>query len=186
MKRYDAIKLISNLVSDEFIIACNGMISRELFAIRDRDRNFYMLGSMGLASAIGLGAAIARPEKKIIILAGDGNILMSLGTIATMGKVLPTNLIQVVLDNECHESTGGQETASSSLELDVVASAAGFKNSEFVDSSDVLNNVMKRALQRKEPTFITVKTNKERVEVPRVIIKPVEILKRFREELLKN
>ena len=186
MRRYDAVKAIVECLRDEYIIACNGRISRELFAIKDQPRNFYMLGSMGLASAIGLGASLAKPNKKIVILAGDGNILMSLGTLATIGKASPKNLIHIVLDNECHESTGGQATSSSITKLDIIASSAGFANSKCTDSADMLKEVLKKFLRIEGPSFIHVKVNRKRVEVPRVSLSPPEIKDRFMKEFLKH
>jgi len=186
MKRSEAIKTIVKCLNNEFVIACNGIISRELFSIKDRPRNFYMLGSMGLASAIGLGVALAKPKKKIIVLAGDGNMLMSLGTLATIGKVSPKNLIHIVLDNECHESTGGQDTASSVTKLDIIASSSDFSNSQCVESVEGLKKVLKRLLDTEGPSFVHAKINKERVDVPRVSIKPAEIKNRFMRVLLEN
>ena len=179
MRRFDAIKAIVECVRDEYVIACDGMISRELFAIDDRSRNFYMLGSMGLASAIGLGFALSKPDKKVIVLAGDGNMLMSLGTLATIGLTSPRNLIHIVLDNECHESTGGQETASSVTKLDVIASSSGFIDSEYVDSLDRLKDVLNRLLNTEGPSFIHAKVDRKMVDVPRVSISPPEIKNRF-------
>ena len=186
MRRYDAVKAIVECLRNEYIIACNGMISRELFAIKDRTGNFYMLGSMGLASAIGLGASLAKPNEKIVILAGDGNILMSLGTLATIGKASPKNLIHIVLDNECHESTGGQATSSSITKLDIIAGSSGFANSKYADSTDMLKNVLTKFLRLEGPSFIHVKVNKKRVEVPRVSLAPPEIKDRFMKGLLKR
>jgi len=185
VRRYEAIKAIVDSLDDEFIVACNGLISRELFSIKDRARNFYMLGSMGLASAIGLGVALAKPDKKIIVLDGDGNILMSLGTLATIGKFSPKNLIQLVLDNECYESTGGQDTASLVTKLDVIASSCGFKNSEFVDSLNDLKKVLRAFLNLNGPSFIHVKVDRGKVSVPRVSISPVDIKNRFMRELVE-
>lgn len=185
MRRYDAVKVIIDSLDGELVVACNGRISRELFSIKDRPRNFYMLGSMGLASAIGLGAALARPDKKIIVLNGDGNMLMSLGTLATIGKFLPRNLIQIVLDNECYESTGGQNTASSVAKLDIIASSCGFKNSKLVDSLKSLKKTLKTFLKLNGPSFIHVKVDRERVSVPRVSMSPLEIKNRFMQELIE-
>jgi len=186
LKESEAIKTIVKCLNDEFVIACNGMISRKLFSIKNGPQNFYMLGSMGLASAIGLGAALARPDKKIIVLVGDGNILMSLGTLATIGKMSPKNFIHIVLDNECHESTGGQKTASSVTKLDIIASSSGFSNSQRVESVEELKKVMKKLLNTNGPSFIHAKIERERVDVPRVSIEPPEIKNRFMKELTKN
>ncbi|TET56419.1 sulfopyruvate decarboxylase subunit beta [Candidatus Bathyarchaeota archaeon] len=183
MRRFDAIRVIVDCLGDEFVVACNGMINRELFAIGDRERNFYMLGSMGLASAIGLGVALAKPDSKVVVLAGDGNVLMSLGTLATIGKASPRNLVHVVLDNECHESTGGQETATSVAKLDVVAGACGFRCSERVDSLESLKRVLVASLSLDGSSFIHVKVERGRADVPRVSIDPLEMRDRFMKEL---
>ena len=179
MKRYDAIKTLVECINGEYLIACNGMISRELCAIKDRNENFYMLGSMGLAASIGLGVSIAQPHKRIVVVAGDGNALMSLGTLGTIGKNSPPNLIYVVLDNECHESTGGQETSSSNMKLDSIALSCGFTSAEYADSLETLKSVFLKILKTKGPTFLHIKIDKQRVEVPRVIIAPEEIKNRF-------
>jgi thiamine pyrophosphate-dependent acetolactate synthase large subunit-like protein len=185
VRRYDAVNAIVECLEKEYVIACNGMISREFFA-KDRAKNFYMLGSMGLASAIGLGVSLAKPNKKIVTVVGDGNILMSLGTLATIGKTSPKNLIHIVIDNECHESTGGQETSSSITKLAITASSSGFANSQSVDSIDMLKKILKKFLRLEGPSFIHIKVNKERVEVPRVNLTPPAIKDRFMKELLKS
>ena len=99
MNRKEAIKIISKRIGDDPIIAANGFISRDLFDVCDKKSNFYMIGSMGLASSIGLGVAILNPKKRIFIFDGDGNILMNLGSLTTIGKLKPKNLVHLVFDN---------------------------------------------------------------------------------------
>ena len=183
MRRHEAIKVVADCVKDGFIIASNGMISRELYGINDREKNFYMLGSMGLAPAIGLGAALSRPDKKILVLLGDGNMLMSLGTLATIGKVSPKNLMLVVLDNECHESTGEQETASSVTAFDAIAFSSGILEKERVDTLEKLKTFLDTFLAKSGPSFIHVKVEKGRANAPRIRLSPVEMRDRFMKEL---
>lgn len=183
MKRFRAIEVVVEYLGDEFVVTCNGMINRELFEVRDRKRNFYMLGSMGLASAIGLGVALAKPDGKVVVLSGDGNVLMSLGSLTTIGKVSPRNLVHVVLDNECHESTGEQETASCVARLDEIADASSFKHVEKVDTEEGLRNIFARFLGLDGPSFILVKVEKGRADVPRVSVDPLEMKDRFVSEL---
>ena len=103
MSRLIAIKtIIDNLTGDELIVHANGAISRESFFCKDRPENFYLLGSMGLPASVGLGIAVNRPEKKVIILDGDGNVLMGLGTLTLAGALKPGNFIHVVLDNRVY------------------------------------------------------------------------------------
>jgi sulfopyruvate decarboxylase subunit beta len=183
MKRHEALKAISDCITDEFVVVCNGMISREFHAIKDRNRNFYMLGSMGLAPAIGLGVALSKPDKKAVALLGDGNMLMSVGTLATIGKTSPKNLTLVILDNGCHESTGGQDTASNTAAFDAIAAASGITKTARVDSIDALESTFKAFLAATGPALIHAKVEKGRADAPRIKITPVEMRDRFKSEL---
>ena len=126
MNRKEAIKIISKRIGDDPIIAANGFISRDLFDICDKRSNFYMIGSMGLASSIGLGVAILNPKKRIFIFDGDGNILMNLGSLTTIGSVMPKNLLHIVFDNSSHESTGGQPTQSKKIDISKIAKTTNY------------------------------------------------------------
>lgn len=119
MKRIEAIKTIINyfVVKNTILITSTGMISREVYAVKDRPLNFYMMGSMGDALAIGIGVAINRPDLKVVVINGDGSALMSLGTIVTMNKLKPKNLWHYILDNNEHSSTGGQKTVSDNIKF---------------------------------------------------------------------
>ena len=116
--RYQAIeRILSHMRDGDLVVSTTGMISRELFTLDDRPGNFYMIGSMGLASAMGLGLAIQAPNKRVFVLEGDGSALMSLGTLPLIASERPANLVHIILDNEAYESTGGQ--ASISLKFDL-------------------------------------------------------------------
>ena len=125
MKGTEAFEEIIPLLTDEPAIHANGYICRESFNIKDREENFYMIGSMGLASSIGLGVAINRPDQKTIVIDGDGNVLMSMGTLAMIAAAAPKNLLHIVIDNEVYESTGSQGSLSNSVALEQVAQSAG-------------------------------------------------------------
>ena len=185
MKRYEAIEVITKaLKGDELVISANGMISRELFSIKDSPSNFYMLGSMGLASSIGFGLAFSLPNKKVVVIDGDGNILMNLGSLATIGHFAPNNLIHFVLDNEMHASTGGQPTVSNTVRLEEVARAAGFQAVKKVSSIESLRTVVSEVLNSAEgPSFVLVKIEKGEREVPRVSHEPTHIKNRFKEAI---
>ena len=181
MKRYEAIQaIIDSLTGDEFIISCTGMISRELYSIKDNLRHFYTLGSMGLPSSIGLGLAVTQPNEKVIVIEGDGGTLMGMSTIATIGNLAPKNFIQIVLDNEVHESTGEQDTVSKTVKLELVAKAAGYKLTEKTNSLEELKSLIKKCLSTDGPSFILVKVERGREEVPRVPIRPIQIKNRIR------
>ena len=184
MKRYEAIEVITeSLKGDELVISANGLISRELFTIKDSPRNFYMLGSMGLASSIGFGLAFSLPNKKVVVIDGDGNILMNLGSLATIGHFAPNNLVHIVLDNEMHASTGGQPTVSNTVQLEEVASASGFKMVRKVNSIEDLRTVMSEVLSSEGASFVLVKVEKGEREVSRVSYEPTHIKNRFKEAL---
>ena len=106
MIRKEAISIVIKKIGDHSVISANGLISRDLFEVCDRNSNFYMIGSMGLASSIGLGVALKSTKKKIFVFDGDGNILMNLGSLITIGTAKPKNLVHVIFDNSSHESTG--------------------------------------------------------------------------------
>jgi len=110
MTRLEATRVIVELAGDAAIVASLGHPAYDLFAAGDRPQNFYTWGSMGLASSIGLGLALARPELRVIVLDGDGSLLMNLGSLATIGLLRPANLTVVVMDNEEYATTGGQPT----------------------------------------------------------------------------
>ena len=89
-------------IGNQPIISANGFISRDLFEVCDKNSNFYMIGSMGLASSIGLGLALQNPKKTIYVFDGDGNILMNLGSLTTISKSKPKNFIHIIFDNSSH------------------------------------------------------------------------------------
>jgi sulfopyruvate decarboxylase subunit beta len=183
VRRREAIEAVAGCFKEGYIIACNGFISRELFSLKDGPRNFYVLGSMGLPTAIGLGVALARPDKRVVVITGDGNQLMSLGTLTTIGKTSPKNFVEVVLDNECYETTGGQETSSSSTKFRELAQSSGFRHSEYVDSLDRLATVLSKSLHAEGPVFVHAKIDKEKTRPPRAQIDPCKTKSRFMKAL---
>jgi len=108
------------------IIGTTGYTGRELSAIADRPNQFYMVGSMGCASSLGLGLSLARPDLRVVIVDGDGAALMRMGNFATIGAYGRSNLVHLVLDNTCHESTGAQATVSAGVSFGRIAQACGY------------------------------------------------------------
>jgi len=187
VKRREAIEVITGLLKeDEYVVSANGMISREMCAITDRSHNFYMLGSMGLASSIGLGLALSIPNKKVVVIDGDGNVLMNLGSLTTIGKLCPKNIIHVVLDNESHDSTGGQPTASMITKLEEIAKASGFKATRRVYRIEPLEEAMRELLTSEGPSFLLVKVKRGGEPVPRVPHEPEVIKHKFKKSLFDN
>ncbi len=125
--RREALAVLDELGDrDTVLLAATGKTGRELFQLRDCASHLYMVGSMGCASSLGLGLALARPEKKFIVIDGDGGLLMRMGALATNGFYRPANLLHVVLDNHSHDSTGGQDTVSANVCFAAVASHSGY------------------------------------------------------------
>lgn len=126
--RSDALtRIIANSpLHDTVIIATTGYSGRELFAIDDRSNQLYMVGSMGCASSLGLGLALARPDLKVVIVDGDGAAMMRMGNFATIGTYGGVNLIHILLDNEVHDSTGAQATVAGNVAFGEIAAACGY------------------------------------------------------------
>src|SRR5690606_21567965 len=110
----------------DLVIASTGFAGRELYALEDRREQLYMVGSMGCAMSLGLGLALVRPRRRVIVIDGDGAVLMRMGGLATVGYERPPNMLHVLLDNQMHESTGGQSTVSHSVDFCAVAAACGY------------------------------------------------------------
>ena len=164
------------------IISANGHISRNLYNVKDLNSNFYMIGSMGLASSIGLGVALKNKTKKIFILDGDGNILMNLGSLTTIGTLKPQNLVHFVLDNESHESTGGQPTHSSEIQVEKIAKVSGYTVFK-IEKIMELEKVLKKNIKIRNPIMILIKISRKSEIGKRIEIKPEIIKKRFSENL---
>ena len=181
MNGYKAVeRIVRAMRGDELIVSANGMISRELFAVKDTPNNFYMLGSMGLASSISLGIALAVPHRKVVVLDGDGNLLMNMGSLATVVRMYPENLIHIVLDNECYASTGGQPSASTVVGLERVAASCGFKLCRKIEDEEHLEATIRELLAADGPAFVLVKVEQSWKQVPRVAHSPESIMARFK------
>ena len=137
----------------EVLVATTGYTGRELYALGDDVWNFYMVGSMGSAGAFGMGLALQHSGHAVTIIEGDGAVLMRMGNMATLGAYAPASLLHVVLDNEAHDSTGGQTTVSRGVAFAAIAQACGYTRVVSSDEPEELAAAL--ALERKEgPTFI--------------------------------
>ena len=182
MIRKDAMEIAMKEIGEHPIISANGYISRDLFNILDKKNNFYMIGSMGLASSIGLGVAIKNTKKKIFVFDGDGNILMNLGSLITIGTTKPKNLVHVIFDNSSHESTGGQPTATNKIQLSKIAKSANFKVFQTKTKKQVVNIFQKIKLIS-GPIMIIIKIEKGKITSKRINIEPTKIKNRFMDSL---
>jgi len=158
MTSLDAIREVVRAASAAPIVASLGHPAYDLYAAGDRPSNFYTWGSMGLASSIGLGLAVAQPHLRVYVIDGDGSLLMNLGSLATIGWTRPANLVLVVLDNEQYGTTGGQDTATAhGADLAGAASAMGFAAAVAVQSADALSRMLDRTAREPGPWMIVAK-----------------------------
>jgi len=161
------------------VVATTGFTGRALYALDDRPSQLYMVGSMGCASAFGLGLAWAQPARRTIVLDGDGAALMRLGALATVGYERPGNLLHIVLDNEVHDSTGAQSTVSHSVDLAGVAAACGYPRVIRAHTAAEVEAIVRD--QPAELTFVHVKTAPgEAGNLPRPKETPVQVIDRMR------
>ncbi len=158
MTRFQAIALIRQWLTDEPAVASLGHPAYDLFAAGDRDLNFYTWGSMGLTSSIALGLALARPERTVVAIDGDGSLLMNLGTLATIGDCAPANLVVFVLDNGLYGTTGGQPTPTSrGADLEAAARSMGITRSATVRDDESLRRLLAGIRGTPGPRVIVVK-----------------------------
>jgi len=178
--RKAAISAAVKKIGNHPIISANGFISRDLFEVCDKSSNFYMIGSMGLASSIGLGVALKNPRKSVFIFDGDGNVLMNLGSLTTIASQKPKNLIHIVFDNSVHESTGGQPTNSNFVNIEKIAKACNYNHTFMVRTENNLLKILDKIKKLKGPIMILVKIQQSKGEKSkRVNILPVDIKERF-------
>src|SRR6478609_8875260 len=147
MLRIEAIQAIYPQLEQCVVVTIMGAVSAELQSLGHRPNFFYLQHAMGLASSLGLGIALARPELRVIVLDGDGSVLMNLGGLTTLARYRPRNLLHVIFDNESLLSVGGFPTATSTgTDLAGVAAAAGVPRTETVSTLDAFTRAFGEAL----------------------------------------
>src|SRR5438034_1390817 len=188
LTRTAAIEIILDaLVGDEAIIATTGKTGRELFTISDRANHLYVVGGMGTASAIGFGVAHALPRQPVVVIDGDGAALMKLGVFATIGWYQPPNLLHIVLDNEAHDSTGGQQTASGVVRFAAVAAAANYRSAFALDRPEDIPEAVRLLRYRPGPSLLHVKIQPgSPAKLGRPTVAPHEVKERFSQFLRSN
>ena len=182
MNRFELIGLLQETLQDNLVVCNIGLPSQELYKINDRANYFYMLGSMGLSSSIGLGLALVQ-KKKIIAIDGDGSILTNLGTLSTIANNVANNFILLIIDNGSYGSTGDQLTyAGKKTSLKEIAVACGCENVLECQAEETAG-VLKSALKNDKMTIIVSKCESGNVKVPVVELDPVIIRHRFMTKL---
>jgi sulfopyruvate decarboxylase subunit beta len=180
MERPEGIRALLRRVTNEPIVANLGPATFDLYALGDRDLNLYTWGAMGLVSSIGLGVALAAPDRKVIVLDGDGSLLMNLGSLATIARQRPTNLVHIIWDNHQWAETGGQPThTATGTSLAGVAQAAGIPHVAAVSTLQRLEEVLDQALAQDGPWCIVAEVE-EKGRAPRPTVEIEANLSRFR------
>ncbi len=178
MIRHDVLKTLIPVISDQMVVCNIGAPSQELFSLDDQPTNFYMLGTMGLASSIGFGLATAQ-AKPVIAIDGDGSILTNMATLATIANNPRSNFTLLIIDNGSYGSTGDQPTyAGARTSLAAVARACGCESVVEVSAKDTAGAVS-AALQADEMTVIVSKCDSGNVPVPVIGMNPITIRERF-------
>ena len=168
------------------IIATTGKCGRELFTISDRPQHFYQVGSMGCAAGMGLGVAM-NSSNPIVVIDGDGALMMKMGTLATIGAYAPDNLIHIVLDNGTYDSTGGQPTMSPNVDFAAAAIASGYVGASSCDTIDAFKAAMFDAGMAEGPYLIHMHIKSGSIEnLGRPTIAPADVARRFQAFLNKN
>lgn len=178
MKRFDAIRKIVESINNEILVCNIGAPSRELFNIKDRDENFYMLGSMGLVSSIAFGIAISKPDRIVWCIDGDGSLLMNLGSLSTIANNQPENLTLIIIDNGVYGSTGNQKThTSKKTKLEIIAEGAGFESIMVINNEDDIIPTLKKL--GKGCHFVKIKVLPGNAQVENIPLNPEEVKHRF-------
>jgi sulfopyruvate decarboxylase subunit beta len=183
MLRNEAICAVASQLDDEITVTNLGIPCKELYAYKDRDLNFYMFGSMGLVSSIGLGLAL-RTERIVVVFDGDGSLLMNPNALLEVAKEATKNLIIICLDNGSYGSTGSQETcAMCYIDLEIFAKACGIQNTAKVNSREGLIEVFRRFRTIQELSFIHVILKPGNTKAPNIPLSPEDVTKRFKRAL---
>ena len=182
MKGSEVFSLFSEILQgDEMIVSSNGNISRQAFHLLNRP-HIYLRGSMGLPLSVGLGLSLAQPEKKVIVITGDGNFLMGLGSLTTIAHFSPENLRIIILDNEIYATTGGQLTVSSTINYKLLIEGSGVENVVSLTSINNEKEVKKsliKLLKQGGLQLLHIKVERDDIKLSNIDWHPTEITKKF-------
>lgn len=191
--REEAIEIITNQFNgDEVLVATTGKTSRELFELREsagsgHERDFLTVGSMGHSSQIALGVALAKPDRQVYCLDGDGALIMHMGALATTGNASPNNFKHIVLNNGAHESVGGQPTAALSIDIPAIAQACGYKKTFQASDERGLRRSMDGLKKSTGPALLEVLIRQgSRQDLGRPTVSPKENKKAFMDFLSRG
>ncbi len=181
MTREEALETILSLLpKDIILVSTTGKTSREIFEIRERNnephyKDFLIVGSMGHCSSVALGIALAKPNRKVICIDGDGSLIMHMGNLSTVGKLKPSNFLHVLINNKVHESVGGQETSAKYIDIPNIVKSNGYQKITSVKNSSQLKNEFIEFIKSEGPSFLEVKVKPgSRTDLGRSTINPID------------
>jgi sulfopyruvate decarboxylase subunit beta len=182
MRRFELLQRLAPLLRDELVISNIGFPSQELYSLGDSQRNFYMLGSMGMASSIGLGLSLG-VNRPVLVIDGDGSVLMNLGTLSTIANYGPLNYTLLIVDNGAYGSTGDQPTHTSGrTNLAAIARGAGIASVIEVAGRDI-EQALTRSQQTPGPNVIVARVAPGSPALKPIPLSPVYIRDRFMGEI---
>jgi sulfopyruvate decarboxylase subunit beta len=188
MKRWDALAAIADAFPRDPLVVTLGGTARELAAMRRSANHLYVLDSMGLPPAIGLGLALGLDDskfEKVVVIEGDGSLLMGLSTLATIGLTKPKNLALLILDNGAYSATGNQPTAASVVDFCAMAQSCGFQTQEVKDL-DGLKQALSWMRETPGPLLVRAYTELEAAKVPYLLEDPVRLGGAFADYIAAN
>jgi thiamine pyrophosphate-dependent acetolactate synthase large subunit-like protein len=184
LDRREVVKAILDERGDALVVTGLGSSSYDA-GVHDHLNTFYLWGAMGAAAMIGLGLALAQPRRRVVVITGDGEMLMGLGSLATIGAKKPENLSIVVIDNELYAETGMQPTHTArGVDLAGMANAAGFAAADTVYTPQALESAIEAIYDTSGPVFFDIKVNNKRYPMSIRLRDGTHIKNRFRENLL--
>ena len=184
LDRREAIKAILDKRGDALLVTGLGSSCYDA-GVHDHPNTFYLWGAMGAAAMVGLGLALAQPKRRVIVITGDGEMLMGLGSLATIGARKPSNLAIVVIDNELYSETGMQPTHTAhGVDLAGMAKAADFAVADTVHTEAELTRSIDTLYGTQGPVFIDIKVSNKRYPLSIRLRDGAHIKNRFRENLL--
>lgn len=186
MKREEALEIVLESLDDNaVVISTTGKTSREIFEIREKkgqthEKDFLTVGSMGHCSSIALGISLAKPNRQVVCIDGDGAMLMHLGSLTSIASLKPKNFRHILMNNEVHESVGGQDTAAKNVKLSAIVEAVGSSKMFMAETITELKTNINDFMQGAGPSFLEIKIRPgSRADLGRPTIKPVDNKKDF-------
>jgi sulfopyruvate decarboxylase subunit beta len=158
MNRVELLDVLARHITDQIVVATYSTAT-DWLAVKDRPLNYFSFGAMGLASSHGLGLALARPERRVIVLDGDGSLLMNLGTLVTIAAVAPRNFTHLVFQNGTYEANGGHPIPNAETDFEGLARSAGIQFCSTISELAVFAAMVETLLGAEGPAFACLKVS---------------------------